>query len=277
MNRLIRNAIVTFSGNPRSQRVLKRLVLAGQDLMGIGCAGASASSGERVLALMLRQKSALAQRRVCVLDVGANRGQFLTMITTGLGEVPYHVHSFEPGASAYRQLCDAHGANPYVTLNNVGLGRERGSAKLYYEAEGSTLASVYQRRLGHAGVFFAGSEIVSIRTLDDYADEAGLGSIDLLKLDVEGHELAVLHGASGLLQADRIDVIAFEFGGCNIDSRTFFQDFWYFFRNHGSFGLYRMTPSGYLAPIDQYHELDEQFRRTNFIAVRQGVTAAERR
>ena len=49
--------------------------------------------------------------------------------------------------------------------------------------------------------------------------------IDLLKLDVEGNELLALKGLSDSIEY--IKIIQFEFGGSNIDSRTYFQDFYY--------------------------------------------------
>ena len=52
--------------------------------------------------------------------------------------------------------------------------------------------------------------------------------IDIMKLDVEGHELDVLEGSRKTINS--IKLIQFEFGGCNIDSKTFFQDFYYFLK-----------------------------------------------
>jgi len=55
-------------------------------------------------------------------------------------------------------------------------------------------------------------------------------------------------------------------GGANIDTRTFFQDFWYFFAKH-NYDLFRITPFG-VQKIDEYKERDEFFSTTNFIAIR---------
>ena len=83
-------------------------------------------------------------------------------------------------------------------------------------------------------------------------------------MDVEGHELDVLKGATKALQD--ISIIQFEFGGSNIDTRTYFQDFWYFFSDLG-FDLYRLGPRKPLR-ITNYSEHDETFRPTNYIAVK---------
>ena len=60
-------------------------------------------------------------------------------------------------------------------------------------------------------------------------------------------------------------MVSFEFGGCDIDTRTFFQDFWYFFRERGMGNVHRMTPTGFLAAVNRYDENYEQFRTTNFL------------
>jgi hypothetical protein len=82
-------------------------------------------------------------------------------------------------------------------------------------------------------------------------------------MDIEGNELSALRGFGKALQVTK--VLQFEFGGCNIDTRTFFQDFWYFFKEN-NFDIYRITPFG-SDPILQYTELDECFTIANYIAV----------
>jgi hypothetical protein len=83
-------------------------------------------------------------------------------------------------------------------------------------------------------------------------------------MDVEGHELDVLQGAE--LALSNIEIIQFEFGGCNIDTRTFLQDFWYLLSERG-YELFRLTPRG-IKKITKYTENDEVFSTTNFVAVR---------
>lgn len=88
--------------------------------------------------------------------------------------------------------------------------------------------------------------------------------IDLLKVDVEGHELDVLIGAGDFIQ--KIKLIQFEFGGTNIDTRNYFRDYFYFFKNNG-FNLFRLTPSGKLIGIFKYNENEERFTCMNYIAI----------
>jgi hypothetical protein len=64
-----------------------------------------------------------------------------------------------------------------------------------------------------------------------------------------------------------VRMVTFEFGGCNIDSRTYVQDFFYFFAAHGMRAMYRILPWGGLDPIPGYRETLEQFRTTNFLVL----------
>ncbi|MFN8245330.1 MAG: hypothetical protein U0T56_02965 [Ferruginibacter sp.] len=81
-------------------------------------------------------------------------------------------------------------------------------------------------------------------------------------MDVEGHELSCLKGASTMIKNGAIDFIQFEFGGCNIDSRTYLQDFWYLL--HDQYNFYRIVKDG-LMPIEQYNERWEIFKNINFL------------
>jgi len=86
--------------------------------------------------------------------------------------------------------------------------------------------------------------------------------IDYIKIDIEGHELDALRGMGE--RVSDVKIIQFEFGGCNIDTRTYFQDFWYFFKSK-NFRIYRITPAG-CKLIPAYKESDEFFLTTNYIA-----------
>ena len=108
---------------------------------------------------------------------------------------------------------------------------------------------------------------MAVDTIGDYCSRNGIERIDLLKCDVEGHELDVFAGAGGMFRSGSIGMATFELGGCNIDTRTYFQDFYYFFEDVGMQVL-RITPSGFLMPIDSYKEVYEQFTTTNFVALK---------
>ena len=148
--------------------------------------------------------------------------------------------------------------SPFAISDSVG------AATLYSDNSGSGLASLTQRKLNHFGVDFSVKESIEVIRFEDYWYKVlHERRLDIVKIDIEGHELAALTGFGKAISFT--SVLQFEFGGCNIDTRTFFQDFWYFFKEH-EFDLYRITPLG-LDRIFRYREIDEFFSTTNFIAV----------
>ncbi len=265
----LKSLLVRLSGNRLAQAMLERGVISAQDLMGIGSGASPAWSGEKVLGALLRQRYSRKPAPLCIFDVGSNQGQFLLDLIEPLqtSGVKLTVHAFEPGRSAFGVLKDRFGELQGVRLNNFGLGSQNADVDLFADAQGSGLASLSRRRLDHFGINFNVSERISIRMLDDYCRQQEVEHIDLLKVDVEGHELEVFEGAGRMFHERRIAMTSFEFGGADIDSRTFFQDFWYFFRENGGGLLHRITPGGGLVPIPEYREGLEQFRTTNFLVI----------
>ena len=65
---------------------------------------------------------------------------------------------------------------------------------------------------------------MNVRTLDSICEQEKVDTIHFLKIDVEGHELQTIEGASNLISSGSIDFIQFEFGGpINPQFRIFFQ------------------------------------------------------
>jgi FkbM family methyltransferase len=262
---MIRNTLLLTTMFSAFQRALQFTVQIAQYLQGIGAGSSVGSSGERAFLVRL---ASVRKNRYCVFDVGANQGQFASQVVSALGMNNLDLHCFEPSSSTFLILNDAMQPYPGLHLNNEALGKEMGGAVLYSNEVGSGLASLTRRRLDHFGIDFSRVEDVVVSTLDNYCATRGIEHIDLLKVDVEGHELDVLFGAESMFKANAIDMVIFEFGGCNIDTRTFFQDYFYFF-SEKNMVIYRITPSGYLMRIEKYSEICEQFRTTNFCAIRQ--------
>jgi hypothetical protein len=74
-----------------------------------------------------------------------------------------------------------------------------------------------------------------------------------------------LRGASKLIERGAIGAIQFEFGAANLDSRTYFRDF--FLLLSSKYCLYRVLQDG-LFPIVSYKETYEIFKRaSNYLAV----------
>ncbi len=201
-----------------------------------------------------------------IIDIGGNRGDYTEII---LNQYPFaEIHIFEPSKKNIDLLESRFGMYDLVSVVPVALSNVSGSASLFANESGSGLASLTKRRLEHFDVSFDFEEKVETGRFEDYwKNELGSRSIDCVKIDVEGHELNVLEGFGQSLEV--VKALQFEFGGCNIDTRTFFQDFWYFFKSY-NFDIYRISPLG-AQQIVAYSETDEFFSTTNFIAVNRNL------
>ena len=175
------------------------------------------------------------------------------------------IFSFEPSLKTYRKLVLNTEHLSDIKRFNFGFGDTETTLTLYSDADESGLASVYNRKLDYYDIYLDVKEEITIKTIDTFCASSNIKHIHFLKLDVEGHELNVLKGASGIIECGYIDYIQFEFGGCNIDSRTYFKDFFYLLK--GNYTIYRIIKDG-LHQIDEYTEFHELFTTTNFLAER---------
>ena len=129
-------------------------------------------------------------------DVGANVGYFTLVAATALKNRGSIV-AFEPGQNAYARLTENLALNPYRNIRTfpVAVSDREGEAVLHLAGDiADSSASLYP-----AAGAQAGQEVCRTVSLDHLLDSQGLRPPDLIKLDAEGAELAVLHGARGLL------------------------------------------------------------------------------
>jgi len=253
-------------GYKRYQRFFERLHGFAQGGMNIGRAGLFEEDGELKVLEYVKEKE--GNRSLVLFDVGANVGHYTEALVSQFGD-DAQVYSFEPSKRTFQTLsktvADNSACKGKVILTNVGLSDKAGTVELFTDADNSGLASVYKRRLDHFGTSMDKSEKVILMTLDEFCKKNQISAIDFLKMDVEGHELSVLHGAKDMLAKKAIKYIQFEFGGNNIDSRIFFQDFYYLLKD--DFNLFRIVKDG-LYPITEYKETYECFLCTVFFAER---------
>lgn len=197
-----------------------------------------------------------------IVDIGANVGNYTSEIVSKYPEC--EIHLFEPAKINFEKL-KSRFSELNVHINNCGISNLKCEGNLYSDYSGSGLASIGKRRLDHFDIKYDVFEKIKIIRFEDYwVETLNKRVIDLVKIDVEGYELDVLKGFGKALEI--ANVIQFEFGGCNIDTKTTFQDFWYFFKEN-SFQIFRVTPFG-VQKIDAYTEIDEFYSTTNYICKR---------
>jgi FkbM family methyltransferase len=133
-------------------------------------------------------------------DIGANVGYFSLVAAAALGPRG-RVVAFEPGTASFARLSDNLALNDCgnVSAYNLAAAAAAGEARLYRAEDiADTGASLYG-----PGPEAAPFEVCRTVSLDDFSREQNLPFPALIKMDVEGAELAVLEGAAGLLAAAR--------------------------------------------------------------------------
>lgn len=231
--------------------------------MSYGTGGTFVETGE-LFVLQYVSKELEKELSLVIFDVGANVGTYTKLLSDVFGRKA-EIHSFEPSEKTYKLFLETTKKIDTVISNNFGFSDSEHSESLFTNAAGSGLASVYKRRLDHFAIELNEIEEIKLSTIDTYCAENSIPHIHFLKLDVEGHEINVLNGARRMIDSEKIDFIQFEFGGCNIDSRTYFQDFFYLLKNN--YTIYRILKDG-LYEIVSYRETDEIFITTNYLAVK---------
>ena len=234
-------------------------------LAGVGQGGIVAKSGELDAMATALARSGNSGGTAVFFDVGANIGEWSLAVVERWPDAELHL--FEPSVDHMSKLAAAMKGHAHTVLNDCALGTESGTATLYKDASITGLASMTRRDLGHLGIAMEITETIRVDTIDAYCKARQIKHIDYLKIDVEGHELDVLNGAKSMLGNQAIRAIQFEFGGCNIDTRTYFRDFYGLLTGHG-FELFVIAPGGRLNPVGPYREFLEQFSTTNYVAIR---------
>lgn len=243
------------------QRLFRRLHTLSLRGMNFGNGGDFTASGELFVLKHIRSQFP-SGTALTIFDVGANIGDYSKTVSQVMG-TSATIHAFEPSSATYSTLKENTSGVSNLVLHHFGMTDVPGEMTLYKNSGLSGLSSVYQRRLDHFNIAMDQKETIRLESIDSFCTAEGIARIHFLKLDIEGNELRALTGAKGMIEKGAIDFIQFEFGGCNIDSRTFFQDFFYALNDH--FRIFRILKDG-LAEITSYSESEEVFITINYLA-----------
>ena len=116
--------------------------------------------------------------------------------------------------------------------------------------------------------------VVTCVTGDEQLDSLGIQKLDFLKVDAEGHDFEVLLGFAKSLESGRIDVVQFEYNYFTLLAGRSLRDFFILLTAHG-FDLFRLLPNGLEAST--YDQSIEDFRQSNWVAIRSRTLTEERR
>jgi len=128
-----------------------------------------------------------------VLDIGANIGNHTLVFATAAKQV----HSFEPIPMIHSLLQQNIEQNNLanVTVHNLALSDTDGEATIHMVSSGNYGASSFDKRTENSEAI-----TVSQRRGDTLLSEQQIQKIDLIKIDVEAHEVYVLRGLKNTLQ-----------------------------------------------------------------------------
>src|SRR5262249_7432852 len=148
-----------------------------------------------------------------IFDVGAHVGEtaahYRSLFPGAL------IHSFEPFPGSFAKLSAAFGADPRVVPHNAAVSDKTGTATFRVNRASVTNSLLPSDRRGDdywgKNLLDTDAEIsVPTVTLDDFCRERRIEHVDVLKVDVQGAEYAVLAGAQELLARRAVDLIYLE-------------------------------------------------------------------
>ncbi len=146
-----------------------------------------------------------------IYDVGANVGTWTLLARAIIPEAT--IEAFEPyplHRKGFAENClDLSG----ITLHPIALGPENTSMPLRVTSfsDASSLLPLATASHEHFGLTEVERIPVPVRRLDDYRVEKGLADPDLIKIDVQGFELAVLSGAISVLTHTKALIVEVSF------------------------------------------------------------------
>ncbi len=194
-------------------------------------------------------------------DVGANFGQTTNEMLRAFPGA--QVYAFEPDPEIFKTLVN-NTEDPRAHPVQLALSDQAGVLPFFRFADNTRIGSLI-KDAGYAKAKHLTPTPIEVEsaTIDQFCIDRGIQRINLLKVDVEGNELAVFQGARAMLERGCIDMVYFEFNDCETPASvqggalTEICDFL-----HG-FGFH------FIATYTDYVELDESlFVVANILMVR---------
>jgi FkbM family methyltransferase len=137
-------------------------------------------------------------------DVGANEGQSTKVYAEQFPNAI--IYSFEPVAATFAKLMENTRDLKHVKPFQTAFGAKADELDMWLCDQSLTNSLKYRAELNSPDR----TERIQVTTLDAFVAEHGVEQIDFLKIDTEGFDLEVLHGAETILAAGRVMFILVE-------------------------------------------------------------------
>ena len=139
-----------------------------------------------------------------VIDGGANIGEYSAEMRIRYPEA--EIFAFEPTPRLFEGIRNRFANDPKITCYSQALGERKGKAIFHVTAD--TVSSSLLEQTDPAANSSSKTIEVEVAALDEWAANRVIARPARLKLDIEGNELAALHGATSLLS--QIDFVELE-------------------------------------------------------------------
>jgi len=130
------------------------------------------------------------------IDIGANIGYFSLFVASNFPSAK--IIAFEPVTGLYQELNNNVALNNMenITTVNIAVGEINEEKELFVSAANNLGMSSFQQPENYSG----NKEKVKVVTLGDWFKTSGLSKINIIKLDIEGSELAALRGMKEIIK-----------------------------------------------------------------------------
>jgi FkbM family methyltransferase len=155
----------------------------------------------------LRALRAAVDGPIRVLEIGANIGYFALIEARALGECA-EIHAFEPDARNLPLLRENIARNGYterIRVDSAAIGPTSGRALLQRSTHSNRNRLASDGGPGYAEALSLTGETrpVDVWSVDDYLETTGIspGSVNVVRMDVEGYETEIVRGMESVLAA----------------------------------------------------------------------------
>jgi len=210
-----------------------------------------------------------------ILDIGANLGEWTLSFLKGHSEARrkgsyIQVHLFEPVPFTRQRLeANLFAAQPaagVAQVHGMAVSDLSGRASMQIVGDTSGRNSLVANELSASGVIE-----FEVATLVDVFARFGIDRAQLVKVDAEGHDRAIVLGARDLLVAGRIDVLQFEYNHTWVFSRSFLKDIFDVVEGL-PYSIARIRPQS-VEVFDAWHPELDRFFHCNYLLIRQPALA----
>jgi FkbM family methyltransferase len=144
-----------------------------------------------------------------IFDIGANKGQTVTRFKEHFKEST--IYSFEPVHNTFAELERNIKKYKNVKPYNLAFGDSVGDGEIFLQnnSELNSINPKINKPNSHAN---NASVSIKIDTVDNFCTANKIQKIDILKIDTEGNDLKVLHGATHMFSKQSVLYVLVEVG-----------------------------------------------------------------